>query len=88
MRSFFAGFGLGRLNRNSEYNHAPIGNLAYHCRSLAEQHVYFEAHTFAGAPHGIAGRALVDKKERYPGFALWTALADQFMQNVYEQQGV
>ena len=63
---------------------AAIKNLAWHCRSLDEQHIFYEVHTFAGAPHGIAGRALVDGKERYPGFALWTALADEFMQRVYK----
>ena len=64
---------------------AAIGNLRWLYNDLITHGVKAEVHTFAGAPHGIAGMALVDGKEKYPNFALWTTLADAFMQDVYNK---
>ncbi len=53
---------------------------------LIEHGVTVEAHTFAGVPHGVAGRGFVDGEVRYPNFQLWLPLADAFMQDVYRRR--
>ena len=54
--------------------------------SLLEHNVPVEIHTFAGVPHGFAGRSYTDGKAPYPIFDLWVQLADNFMQDVYKKQ--
>lgn len=65
---------------------AALPNLEWHAKSLHEQKVYFEVHTFAGVPHGEAGRALTNGGEKYPGFAQWTTLSDLFIQNAWDRK--
>ena len=66
-------------------DHAAAPNLRWMWNDLMDHGVKVEVHTFAGVPHGAAGLALVKGKEPNPGFALWTALADYFMQDIYQQ---
>lgn len=49
---------------------------------LAALGVTVELHTFAGVPHGQAGRKLLDGCVRYPNFETWETLADQFLENI------
>lgn len=64
-------------------DHAAIPNLRWYWNDLMDHGITAEVHTFTGTPHGAAGLAYVKGYEPNPNFALWTELADHFMQNVY-----
>lgn len=49
---------------------------------LVEHGVMAEIHTFAGVPHGMAGKKLMDGCVKYPNFETWEQLADQFLDHV------
>lgn len=55
---------------------------------LVKQGVMVEIHTFAGVPHGQAGRKLLDGYVKYPNFETWEFLADQFIRRVTEERSV
>lgn len=49
---------------------------------LVSKGIPVEIHTFAGVPHGQAGRKLMDGYVKYPNFEMWEFLADQFIENI------
>lgn len=63
---------------------SAIDNFNYVYPQLLERGVPVEIHTFAGAPHGVAGLSIVDRSVRYPNFELWIPLADYFIQDVFK----
>lgn len=71
-------FAVGREDVAARENLHPTYN------SLIEHGVPVEIHTFAGAPHGIAGRKIIEGEVHYPNFELWLPLADSFMQDAYK----
>lgn len=60
-----------------------MDNLNATMPSLLVHNVPVEVHTFAGVPHGVAGRHYTNGKVQYPNWELWVPLADAFMQDVY-----
>lgn len=70
-------FAVGRNDRAMDHLHPTY-------ISLVENGVPVEMHTFAGTPHGVAGRKLLDGDILYPNFDMWLPLADYFMQDVYK----
>ncbi|NMA65139.1 MAG: alpha/beta hydrolase [Clostridiaceae bacterium] len=65
---------------------SAMDNLHPTYNSLVEHGVQVEIHTFAGVPHGVAGRKLIDGYVAYPNFEMWLALADSFLQDVYSNK--
>ena len=59
-----------------------IPNLNPYVQDLRDHGVIVEMHTFAGAPHGLAGAA-VRGPLKFPSFQLWLPIADAFMDYVY-----
>lgn len=62
-----------------------IENLQSVFFELIAHNIPVEIHTFAGTPHGYAGRQILDSEVKYPNFQLWLNLADSFMQDVYNK---
>lgn len=60
-------------------------NFNFAVADLIAHDVELELHTFAGTPHGVAGKSRLNTGENYQAFDLWLPLADNFMQCIYKK---
>ena len=62
-----------------------VKNLYYASSELLKQGIPVEMHTFAGVPHGVAGRKVFLGKVPYPNFDLWLPLSDAFLDHHFRK---
>ena len=63
-----------------------LDNLNYVYPDLVAHGIKVEVHTFAGTPHGQAGRKIVDGYVKYPNFEMWEQLADYFLMDLFREK--
>jgi len=70
-------FAVGREDK-------ALDNLNYCYPLLLQQGVKMEVHTYAGVPHGVAGRTAGGRPAPYPLFETWETFADAFLQDLWK----